>query len=1068
MFPNRQKFNLDGIWTVVPDPNQQGEAEEWFNTPPLGHGIEIQVPQIEPIPPQFNPITTTLWYFREFEIQEIPDNKLLFLYLSNVNFSASLWLNNNYIGKHLGGAFSPFQIHITKYIKPGKNFLAIKLSPFSKIEETYHKFIYDSSWLNYPGIWGDVYLEQRDLFYIQKVCVRSDIMGKMLIINAHTNQKGGTYTVKIPELGVDIKHHLPKIVIPLKKFDLWDPDSPILYDITVEYQNENNSDLAKVKFGMRDFSVRQNYFIFNFKPFFVKALDFDWNYKDINTDSLSEKIIRENLLIVKKLGYNFLFTHGKPLPNKVLTLCDEIGILVSETPSLKYSQNHHKWQKVVEREIDEIVTNQINHPSLVWFQIEDASETPEPKSLIHFFRKIDRSRFISIQHKDSGNNDTFCFCPPYKVDLSPMKYISIKPQQYTNNATRLFLEHVCNDNILHFAVKSIDNVISENECDKNAKGNILEKYYLQIKQGFEERDLNLSLNSFENLLEQIKEIYLSNIQTYIDTCYQHRKIAGHCISTLNRPLFLEAESLLDTFKNSTELLQKFSSLNNNLRISLSLEKQNLTQGEESPVVISLPRLDNKIFINSDADESEIQVGLTVQILSPANQVLWKKKKKNIKIKKDTTDLWQGDISGSSNIGNHLLVAQLSIDNNVVSEVKLDYYVAPTPTPIKIPVEIIDPTNYYEKICSEWIDQNGEIPHIYILPPISNTIFGYPDKEILMMLEQVRYGAIGIVFSPPDDWNRLKEIFPDCPEFTTIDLNNYPDCSHFHYVKPHPIFLNLPNRCLMKKPFNNIISSKVIAEKGDEDICGCVVFPHQDEIEPFWANDILVQRYGIGKLVFTHLHILENISIDPLATHIFTNMATYFSRRAIPSEEPLPIPQSSVEWFRSERDKYFRKWLVIGEFPIPKSEEDTYYPSFKNTNLSESFYGKYGVNTWKPWYTNKKNNHFLNFHQALTIPLHPSYLEQDNGIAFAFAEFNYEDNKEVIVQVKTTNRIKLWLNNSKIIENPIHSNEVQILEAKVTLKRWKNNIFIECVKEKGNHGFSIQFYDTKRNQLDINW
>jgi hypothetical protein len=81
-----------------------------------------------------------------------------------------------------------------------------------------------------------------------------------------------------------------------------------------------------------------------------------------------------------------------------------------------------------------------------------------------------------------------------------------------------------------------------------------------------------------------------------------------------------------------------------------------------------------------------------------------------------------------------------------------------------------------------------------------------------MLEQVRHGAVGIIFSPPNDWSKLKEILPNCPQFATIDLNSPVEMNHFHYAKPHPIFLNLPNRCLMKQPYKNIIPSKVFLKK----------------------------------------------------------------------------------------------------------------------------------------------------------------------------------------------------------------------------------------------------------------
>jgi hypothetical protein len=55
---------------------------------------------------------------------------------------------------------------------------------------------------------------------------------------------------------------------------------------------------------------------------------------------------------------------------------------------------------------------------------------------------------------------------------------------------------------------------------------------------------------------------------------------------------------------------------------------------------------------------------------------------------------------------------------------------------------------------------------------------------------------------------------------------------------------------------------------------------------------------------------------------------------------------------------------------------------------------------------------------LSIPLHPHHLEQDNGVAFAFAEFNYEDSEEVIIQIKTANRFKLWFNGVETLKTQI--------------------------------------------------
>ncbi len=568
----------------------------------------------------------------------------------------------------------------------------------------------------------------------------------------------------------------------------------------------------------------------------------------------------------------------------------------------------------------------------------------------------------------------------------------------------------------------------------------------------------------ENFLEQIKSICISNLQSHVDCLRRNPNIAGYCLHSILSKRFLQSDDIL---QNSENFIRQIKQMNNDFRIIVSLEKTNLAQNEEALIVVSLVPHE-KDNINDKIDDSEIKVSFSIHITSPTQQMLWKKKKE-IKIKKDTVVLWKGDISGSSSIGEHILVARLSLNNRIVSETMQNFYVVSPPEKTDIPVEFIEPQNKFASICSPWIGNQVSYPPIYIVPPVYNSVFAYPESEFVSMLEQVRHGAVGIIFSPPDNWNKLKEIFPNCPQFTVTDLNFPIEMEHFHYAKPHPVFLNLPNRCLMKQPYKNIIPSKIFIQKGDEDICGCLVIPHTEDTQPFWGTDILVHRYGVGKLIFTHLKILENIPEDSIAVHLFTNMITYFARRAVPSKMTLPIPQDAVEWIRKQRDKDSRKWMVIGEFPIVDREnEEEYYPSDKTIDLTTTYPGKYGEISWKMWCTTTENNHLLDFHEALSIPLHPHHLEQDSGIAFAFAEFNYEDSEEVIIQIKTANQFKLWFNGVETFENPDSSSKVQIFEMKVMLRKWKNMVFIKSIKDRGPHSFVMQFYDLKRRKIELNW
>ncbi len=1059
MFPNRQKLNIDGDWLFIPDPDKKGEEQQWFSTPPFEKGAKILLPLTKPI--QDINDTSDLWFLKEFDIQSVKKDILLFLHLQNINYKSVLWLNGHYIGTH-EGSFTKFNFNITKYTHTGKNLLVIKVSPFPIGSSPISSIVYDTSWIRFPGIWGNIYIEFTPLYHIQNIQVRPDIRGKRVITNVYVNHRDCILRTKIPELDVCIESKQPKLVMQLENFKTWGPNSPQLYTMQVEYITDASSDFAEIKFGMRDFSINENQFTLNFKPFYVRAFHFDWNIENLNTPLYSDDNLKDCFLKICKANFNLLLSYGQPLPDKIIRICDEIGIMIAETPSLQCDTNFKRWRELSQIEIEEMLDQRLNNPSFVWLLLEYTSENFNTSSFVHRLRKIDRSRLIMLSPPSPLFKNPSQYCIPYNIEMSSIKQIWTKLQEYPHENMQNFFEHIGNENTPNFIIQSQLNrtdfkIINEKDT--------YEHYKAIIKKGFEERDLSLSLNSVENFLEQIQEIYMSNLQFCVTSLLQNSKIKGYCFHNIYKrnPFHLNESS--NFLKISDELVAQLQKINDNCKLVISCDKTNILQDEETTV--------NIFFIPHNREIFRIEKGsnaiLSLHISSPSQQVLWKKKKE-LKLKKDNSTLWTGEISGSGKVGQHILIARLSLNNQTISETYQSFYVLPTPQPTNVPVEFIDIQKKFSKLCAPWVGKSISFSPIYIIPPIYNSVFSYPENEFVSMMEQVRHGAVGIIFSPPDDWNELIKIFPNCPQFHSINLNYPNEFLHFHYVKPHPLFLNLPNRCVIKQEYKNIIPTKIFLEKGDEDICGCLLFPKENDKEPFWGSDILVNRYGVGKLVFVNLRILENIPEDPVATHLLINMVNYFSRRAIPADKNIPLLQNTLEHLRAQRNNRLRKWMVIGEFAIieDKSEEKSSYPNVNSIDINSKYWGKYGEVEWKPYYTDREEKHLLDFHEALSLSLDPYYLFQDSGVAFAFAEFNYENKEEVIVQLETSNMFQLWLNNNKVLENLNYLSKVQIFESKVTLNKWKNSIFIKVIKEKGEHSFSINFYNNRRKPININW
>ncbi|MGC9055046.1 MAG: sugar-binding domain-containing protein, partial [Candidatus Hydrogenedens sp.] len=565
------------------------------------------------------------WFIKEFNIDNLHDETLLFLYLQNVNFKSVIWLNGQYIGIH-EGAFTQFNFNITRHAHIGKNLLVIKVSPFPQQNLSKFTMIYDSSWIQFPGIWGEIYIEFVPRYHIQNVQVKPDIRGKRIVVNVYVNHRDSVLRATIPELNTEIKNKKPKLIIPLKDFETWGPHSPKLYTLQVEFVTPTSSDFAEVQFGMRDFSINENQFTLNFKPFFVRAFHFDWNIKDLNSPSYLDDNLKDFFSKLRKDNFNLILSYGQPLPEKILRICDEHGIMVAQTPSIQSDTNSKKWRELAQTEIEELLNNNINNPSFVWLWFEYTSNNFNISKFVHNIRKIDRSRLITVYSPPPYFKYPSYSCIPYNIHLLTMGQICTQSFDYVNNPTQKFLRNAGEDKILNFAVQTVSGEVEHQNINIRDK---YESYISKIKDGFIERDLSLTLTSVENLLEQIKEIHIANLQEYVNSILWNPKIKGYCLQNLSEKSILSSNGFINFLKLPDNVHKQLRQINNPLRLIIALEKTNILQDEEIAINVSFFTQNDEYLSN----ETENKGLLSIHISSPTQQVLWKKRK-DIKFKKD--------------------------------------------------------------------------------------------------------------------------------------------------------------------------------------------------------------------------------------------------------------------------------------------------------------------------------------------------------------------------------------------------------------------------------------------------
>jgi hypothetical protein len=299
---------------------------------------------------------------------------------------------------------------------------------------------------------------------------------------------------------------------------------------------------------------------------------------------------------------------------------------------------------------------------------------------------------------------------------------------------------------------------------------------------------------------------------------------------------------------------------------------------------------------------------------------------------------------------------------------------------------------------------------------------------------------------------------------------------FHYVKIHPVFDGLPARCLMRQPYRNVVAPKTFVETGDEDICGVFdtkpVASKNDGVDASacWGNDLLVRRYGSGRIVFTHLRVLENLGNDPLADRLFVNMLRHFSRRSVPSEETLLAPQEAIDWLRREKLNRVRQWMVIGMFPNWDGKgHETAYPPEKTIELDATYPGWYRAIEWKRWYSLADFGHHIDLQAAFT-PVYGDYPRFDYGTGYAYTEFSSPTREAATIHLQVQNPTKVWLNGVLVHESNEHRPYQRFADHRVSvnIRQGRNTVLVKVSKVPGEFQFSFDLESATRDPLHLKW
>lgn len=332
------------------------------------------------------------WYRREIRLAANLKNRRIFLYFEGANQIADVYVNEKFVGRHIGG-YTAFSFDVTDFVKYGEaNLLAVKVD--NSFNADVPPLTADFNF--YGGIYRDVWLIATDDVHFKvtdyassgvqittpqvsetnaSVKIRGTIVNSsdqprnLQIINSIVDARGlrnaesASTLIMSPKSEATVEAAFNSIANP----KLWSPENPYLYSVkTVIKENGEILDDITNPLGFRwfDFDGEKG-FSLNGKPVKLRGTNRHQDYAGLG-NAVPDSIHVRDMELMKEAGYNFVRLAHYPQDPAILRAADRLGILIwEEIPLVNYITISPKFNENSAVMLKEMIRQHRNHPSVI-------------------------------------------------------------------------------------------------------------------------------------------------------------------------------------------------------------------------------------------------------------------------------------------------------------------------------------------------------------------------------------------------------------------------------------------------------------------------------------------------------------------------------------------------------------------------------------------------------------------------------------------------------------------------------------------------------------------------------
>ncbi len=329
--------------------------------------------------------------------------KRVILNFEAVYYKACVYLNKRLVFTHLGG-YTPFSIDITDYISDGDNEIILFVSgdarnPLEPSGKQSSKLLSEGCFYSRnTGIWQSVWIEYVCDNYLVNYKVYPDVLnGCLYAYLSLSNDTPSTITLTATLNGEIVGS--TKIVsngktaqgkIDLNKLELWEINSPTLYDLDISIESKSGVDNATGYFGMRELSLDNHGLKINGKRVFMRLVLDQGYYPDGVYTAPTEESLINDILIAKRLGFNGARLHQKTFERRFLYHADRLGYIVwGEYASWGFDFTRDDALQYFLPEWKEVIDRDFNHPSIIlWCPFNETWEYNKKRQNDTFIKQL--------------------------------------------------------------------------------------------------------------------------------------------------------------------------------------------------------------------------------------------------------------------------------------------------------------------------------------------------------------------------------------------------------------------------------------------------------------------------------------------------------------------------------------------------------------------------------------------------------------------------------------------------------------------------------------------------------